>query len=132
MQGLAHNKTKVWAPGVYFSSAYSYMNISSLVFNGSTVTAAIQNANNYSLTPYTGGAEACSSGGGGNVYCEILEYNANNAYPNSDTQVYYDCKIWHNQWYANPNEIPGENAVWAFDSDCNEGVNCEVLAINEY
>jgi chitinase len=52
--------------------------------------------------------------------------------PRKYTQVYYDCKIWHNQWYANPNEIPGENAVWVFDSDCNEGVNCEVLAINEY
>ena len=114
------------------SSAYSYMNVSSLVFNGYSETAAIQNANNYSLTPYTGGAEACSSGGEGNVYCGILEYNTNNTYPNSDTQVYYDCKIWHNQWYANPNEIPGENAVWVFDSDCNEGVNCEVLAINEY
>jgi chitinase len=114
------------------SSAYSYMNVSSLVFNGSSETAAIQNANNYSLSPYTGGAEGCSSGGGGNVYCGIQAYNPSNAYPNSDTQVYYECKIWHNQWYANPNEIPGVNAVWVFDSDCNEGVNCEVLAIQDH
>jgi hypothetical protein len=41
------------------SSAYSYMNVSSLVFNGSSETAAIQNATNYSLSPYTGGAEGC-------------------------------------------------------------------------
>lgn len=114
------------------SSAYSYMNVSSLVFNGSSETAAIQNANNYSLSPYTGGAEGCGSGGGGNVYCGIQAYNASYAYPNPDTQVYYQCKIWHNQWYANPNEIPGVNAVWVFDSYCDEEDGCDILAINEH
>merc|ERR1712127_398800 len=78
------------------------------------------------------GAEGCSSGGGGNVYCGIEGYNASNAYPNSDTQVYYECKIWHNQWYANPNEIPGVNAVWVFDSYCDEEDGCDILAINEH
>ncbi|MFT4804153.1 MAG: chitinase [Psychroserpens sp.] len=41
------------------SSAYSYMNVASSVFSGSTENNAILNANNYSLSPYTGGAKNC-------------------------------------------------------------------------
>lgn len=113
------------------SSAYSYMNIASLVLNGSTETDAIQNANTFTLSPYTGGSEGCTGGTGGNVYCGVLEYNASNSYPTANTQVYYECKIWKNQWYANPNEIPGSNSVWIEVSDCNEGTGC-TLSINDY
>ncbi len=104
------------------SSAYSYMNVGSLVLNDSSESYAIQNANNYSLSPYTGGAQGCDSTG--NTYCGFPAYNVNVTYSTANSQVYYDCKIWHNQWWANPNEIPGINPVWVFDTICNEGDGC--------
>lgn len=106
------------------SSAYSYMNVGSLVLNDSSETYAIQNANNYSLSPYTGGAAGCDSTAG-NTYCGFPAYNASVTYSTANSQVYYDCKIWHNQWWANPNEIPGENPVWVVDTICNEGEGCD-------
>lgn len=104
------------------SSAYSYMNVGSLVLNDSSEAYAIQNANNYSLSPYPGGAQGCDSIG--NTYCGFPEYNPDVTYTSANCQVYYDCKIWHNQWWANPNEIPGVNPVWTFDTICNEGEGC--------
>jgi len=111
------------------SSAYSYLNVASKVLNGTTETTAVQDANNFSLSPYTGGAEGCS-GGTGNVYCGVSEYGAAIVYPTANTKVYYNCKIWHNQWYANANESPGTNAVWVEDSACDEGPGC-ALSIEE-
>ncbi len=114
------------------SSAYSFMHVASDVLNGSSEADAIQNANNFSMSPYSGGASSdCNPNGGGNVYCGVTEYNSSIAYPNPNTQVYYDCKIWHNQWYANPNEVPGQNSVWAFDNDCLEGSGCS-LSLDEH
>ena len=105
------------------SSAYSYMNVASMVLGGTSENTAIQNANNYSLAPYTGGAQGCNSGGGG-VYCGVNEYNISYSYPEPNTQVYYECKIWYNQWYANPNEVPGVNSVWVEESVCYEDPSC--------
>jgi chitinase len=107
-------------------SAYDYMNVADQVLNGTAETTAVANANNYSLAPYSGGADDCgtSNPGGGNTYCGSPEYNSDNAYPNPNTLVYSDCKIWSNQWYANPNEMPGSNAVWLEVSECNEGPIC--------
>jgi hypothetical protein len=98
------------------------MNVGSLIFNGETQEYAIENANNYSLSPYEGGAEGCDSLP--NVYCGVASYNPNIAYSEPNTQVYYSCKIWHNQWWANPGEVPGENSVWVMDTICNEGPEC--------
>jgi len=42
------------------SSSYSYMNIASMVLNGSTEANAIQNANNFTITPYSGGGNDCT------------------------------------------------------------------------
>lgn len=113
------------------SSAYSYMNVASLVFSGSTEADAVQNANTFTLSPYTGGAEGCN-GGSGNIYCGVSEYNPDITYPTPNTQVYYECKIWKNQWYANPNEIPGSNPVWEEVSNCIEGPGCSSLSVNDY
>lgn len=110
------------------SSAYSYMNVASLVLGGASETTAIQNANNFSLSPYTGGAQGCNSGGG--VYCGVNEYNSSYSYPEPNTQVYYECKIWYNQWYANPNEIPGVNSVWVEESECDEDPSC-ITSLND-
>ncbi|AUC75895.1 T9SS type A sorting domain-containing protein [Olleya sp. Bg11-27] len=112
------------------SSAYSYMNVASLVLNGATESDAIQNANTFTLLPYTGGAEGCDEDSA-NTFCGMSEYNVNNNYPTPDTHVYYECKIWRNQWHANANEIPGFNTVWQEVSNCNEGSNC-TLTINDY
>ena len=107
------------------SSAYSYMNVASSVFNGATEENAIQNATNFTTSPYTGGSKDCNSNvDNGNVYCGKQEYNSSSTYPNANTQVYYNCKIWHNKWFANANEIPGINDVWTLDSNCNEGEGC--------
>lgn len=101
------------------SSAYSYLNVASQVLNGTSQNTAVTNANNFSMQPYTGGAQGCSpGGGGGNLYCGYAEYNAANSYPTSGTQVYYNCAIWQNQWWANPGEIPGVDAVWTQVSTC--------------
>lgn len=54
----------------------------------------------------------------------MASYNPEISYSEPNTQVYYSCKIWHNQWWANPGEIPGENTVWVFDTICNEGPDC--------
>ena len=104
------------------SSAYSYMNVGSLVLNGESETYAIQNANNFSLSPYTGGAAGCDSIG--DTFCGFPAYDPTVTYSEPNCQVYYDCKIWHNQWWANPYEIPGENAVWVVDTVCLEGEDC--------
>lgn len=68
------------------------------------------------------------------LYCNVEEYVSTNSYPNANTEVYYDCKIWKNQWYANPNEVPGDNNVWAMVSDCTEGPGCtsSFCDISEY
>ncbi|WP_299892194.1 T9SS type A sorting domain-containing protein [uncultured Lacinutrix sp.] len=112
-------------------SAYSYLNISSAVLNGATEATAIQNANSFSLSPYSGGVTDGCNPTSGTIFCSVGEYNATNSYPTANTQVYYDCKIWENQWYANPNEIPGVNSVWLFVSDCNEGTGCGSLSVIE-
>ena len=113
-------------------SAYSYLNVASAVLNGESEEASIQNANSYSLSPYDGGAgdNTCIVTNGGNTFCDVSEYDATNSYPIANTQVYYECKIWKNQWYANPNQIPGENSVWAFVSDCDEETGC-TLSVTE-
>ena len=107
------------------SSAYSYMHVASLVLAGSTESEALQNATNFTLSPYQGGAEGCD-GSSGNVYCGVVEYDPSSSYPTPNTQVYYECAIWKNQWWANPNEIPGVNAVWIEVSECTEDPDCAV------
>ncbi len=115
------------------SSAYSYLNVASLVLNGSSESDAIQNANAFTMSPYTGGASGCNTNpvGGGGTYCGAQVYNASSSYAQANTQVFYLCKIWHNQWYANPNEIPGTNDVWVEVSDCTEGTGCGGSMSNE-
>ncbi len=110
------------------SSAYSYMHVGSKVLNGQAEATAIQNANNFSMATYTGGAEGCGTNGG-NTYCGAVEYNASASYPNPNTKVYYKCKTWHNQWYANANEIPGVNGVWVYDADCPDGPGCGTTSV---
>lgn len=105
------------------SSAYSYMNVSQKVLSGIPVANAVADATNYSLSPYTGGAQGCS-GGGSQTFCGAAAYNSSQSYPTPNTQVFYQCKIWKNQWWANPNEIPGQNSVWLQVSNCNEGAGC--------
>lgn len=105
------------------SSGYSYMNVANKVLNGIPVNTAISEANDYSLSSYTGGAEGCS-GQGGTLFCGFSEYMSNQSYPTANTTVYYQCKIWANQWWANAGEIPGENSVWQEINDCHEGTGC--------
>jgi len=66
------------------------------------------------------------------TYCGAYEYDSKKAYSTAATKVFYDCKIWENQWYANPGELPGENSVWKVVSSCNEGPNCLNAKSNEY
>ncbi|WP_080779692.1 lytic polysaccharide monooxygenase [Chryseobacterium phocaeense] len=63
--------------------------------------------------------------GTGQIYCGSEVYNAANAYPTANTRVFYQCKIWKNKWYANPNELPGTNLVWEEVSVCTEGPDCQ-------
>ncbi|WP_417642164.1 glycoside hydrolase family 18 protein [Enterobacter kobei] len=39
-------------------------------------------------------------------------YNPELSYPNAGTVVRYDGYYWRSQWYVNPGEVPGQNAVW--------------------
>lgn len=115
------------------SSAYSYMNVASQVLNGTSQSTAITNATNFSMQPYTGGAEGCNSGGGGGgggntLYCGVSAYNSGNSYPTSGTQVFYNCAIWQNQWWANPGEIPGSNSVWTQVSTCAQTPSVAIAA----
>lgn len=107
------------------SSAYSYMHVGSQVLNGTPVNTALTNATNFTMDPYTGGAEGCEGGSGGTVYCGASEYNPANDYPTAGTLVYYDCQIWENQWWTNAGEAPGSNSVWVVQGNCNEGPGCE-------
>jgi chitinase len=111
------------------SSAYSYMNVASQVLKGSTESNAIQNANNFSLSPYAGGSAGCS-GDGDVKYCGVPEYNVNNSYRTEGTQVFYNCKIWRSKWWASPNEVPEVNPVWEYVTDCNEGASCSTPCID--
>jgi chitinase len=97
------------------SSAYSYLNIASQVLNGAKEAAAILDANNFAMSPYTGGSAGCSmpgGGGSGTLHCGYAAYDIANNYATANTLVYHDCKIWSNQWYANAGEEPGVNGVW--------------------
>ena len=117
------------------SSAYSYMHIADEVLNGGTQSAAIANANNFSMAPYTGGATGCTNGGGGgggSTYCGAQVYDINTSYPTAGTQVYHDCKVWSNQWWANPGEAPGSDAVWVELSLCGTGPGCGGSCIPTY
>jgi chitinase len=105
------------------SSAYDYMHIGSQVLNGSSVEDALADSDNYSLEPYSGGSEGCNITAG-DYYCGAFEYDVTLNYPTPGALVHYDCAIWTNQWWANPGEIPGENAVWSFVSECTESVDC--------
>ena len=107
------------------TSGYSYLNVASKVLSGVDEATAITDANDFSMATYTGGASSsCASGGGGETYCGVAEYDSTQSYPTAGTQVYYKCKVWENQWWANPNEVPSYNAVWVEVSDCAEGVGC--------
>ncbi|TXB65948.1 T9SS type A sorting domain-containing protein [Vicingus serpentipes] len=113
------------------SSGYSYLNVASKVLNGVAESTAVADANDYSLVTYTGGSTGCTSGGGGgNTYCGVSEYDVSLSYPTAGTQVYANCKVWENQWWANPGESPGSNSVWLEVNDCSEGAGCTV-GINE-
>ena len=122
------------------SSAFSYLNVASSVLNGATQAAAISGANNFSMQPYSGGANDCNgntggggtggggtgggTGGSGTTYCGHAPYDNSLAYPTPNTNVYHQCKIWKNLWYANPNEVPGSNSVRVEISVCTEDSSC--------
>lgn len=58
------------------------------------------------------------------AYCGANTYNAQNSYPAINTHVFYNCRIWKNKWYANPNELPGTNMVWEEVGICSEAPDC--------
>ncbi len=104
------------------SSGYSYLNVASKVLGGTTQANAIAQANSFALEPYTGGAAGCEGGTGGSAtLCDVSVYNAANQYPDAGTQVVHNCQIWQSKWWANANEVPGENEVWEKIGDCKEG-----------
>jgi len=113
------------------SSAYSYLNVASKVLNGTSEAVAIADANTWALEPYTGGAAGGCTSGGGTTYCSVSEYVITNSYSVAGTQVYFNCKVWENLWFANAGEAPESNSVWAEVSDCGEGPGC-TLATSEY
>ena len=107
------------------SSAYSYLNVASKALNGTSESESILLANDFEFEPYKGGSEGCGSGSGGSVsLCERTVYFADNQYPNPGTEVVFNCQIWKNKWYINPNEQPGENEGWEKIGDCSEGEGC--------
>tara|TARA_R110001592_G_scaffold225276_1_gene481057 strand:+ start:633 stop:2225 length:1593 start_codon:yes stop_codon:yes gene_type:complete len=108
------------------SSGYSYLNVASKVLSGVAESTAITDANDFSVVTYTGGSVGCSGGGGGGTFCGVSEYDVSQSYPTAGTQVYSNCKVWENQWWANPGEAPGSNGVWLEVSDCLEGSGCTV------
>jgi chitinase len=113
------------------SSAYAFMNVSDRVLHGESEINAVMNAQNFSMESYAGGAEGCS-GGIGNIYCGVSEYDIASSYPTSGMQVYSGCAIWQNQWWANPAEAPGSNSVWVWVSECTEGPGCTVTGSGSY
>lgn len=113
-------------------TGYTFMNVSSQVLNGTPVATAVANASSYSLATYTGGAIGCDPGTGPTTYCGAQSYVATQSYPTANTQVYYNCKIWKNGWWANSNEVPGSNPVWTVVSDCNSGPGCAGLGSEDF
>lgn len=109
------------------SSAYSYLNTASKALNGTPIATAVEEANLFTLEPYSGGASGCEEGatGGAATLCNIAVYNSANQYPNPGTQVVHNCQIWQNKWWINPNELPGANDGWEKIGDCSEGEGCD-------
>ena len=107
------------------SSAYSYLNVASKVLNGTSESEALSQANEFELVLYEGGAEGCEGGSGASAsLCERPVYVETKQYPNPGTEVVYNCQIWQNKWWINPNELPGANDGWEKVGDCNEGEGC--------
>lgn len=108
------------------SSSYSYLHLASKVLNGATEEQAIQQANEFDFEPYSGGATGCEAGVGGSLsLCERPVYVSTNQYPNAGTEVVYNCQIWQNKWWINPNELPGDNDGWEKVGACVEGEGCD-------
>jgi chitinase len=112
------------------SSAYAYMNIAARVLNGEAEASAVSNAQNFSTEAYAGGGVGCEGGPIGG-FCSVAEYNTGSSYPTPGMQVYSDCAIWQNQWWANPSEAPGSNSVWTYVSECLDGPGCSITGIDE-
>lgn len=107
------------------SSAYSYLNTASKALNGTSEINAVAEATDFSLEPYSGGGSGCDNETvGTSSLCGVALYNAASQYPNPGTQVVYDCQIWENKWYINPNELPGSNEGWEAKGTCSEGEGC--------
>ena len=109
------------------SSSYSYLNAASKALSGIPKATAAEQATDFSLEPYSGGGSGCTIGTGtpASSLCGIAVYNSANQYPNPGTQVVYNCQIWENKWWINPNEIPGTNEGWEAKGACTEGTGCD-------
>lgn len=105
------------------TSAYAYMNLASEVLGGTDPNNAIPIMNDWSVEEYTGGATGCTGNEGGQ-FCGTSAYDVTQSYPTPGMQVYADCAIWVNQWWANPGEAPGDNAVWLWVEECLEDPDC--------
>ncbi|VXB64383.1 conserved hypothetical protein [Flavobacterium sp. 9R] len=111
------------------SSSYSYLNIASNILNGQTKDLAIQEANNFSMTPYSSKDFSCD-GKEVEKYCGVVKYEPTVSYSSAKTKVYYNLNIWENNYWANPNEYPGLVAgQWTKVSECTSGPD-KILSLN--
>lgn len=106
------------------SSAYHYLHLASdVLVGGFSAISAVANAGNFEMEEYSGGAEGCEGGQGGD-FCESPAYDITQDYPTPGTTVFWECALWTNQWWANPGEAPGTNSVWEYVSECTESPEC--------
>ncbi len=98
------------------SSSYSYLNVASKVLTGTPVAIAVQNANNFDVSPYFGGGHQCDTSIDND--CGIYSYDPTISYPIIGTLVYHNCTIWRNSAAANPNQEPGEYPIWNYINPC--------------
>ncbi|TRX60746.1 hypothetical protein FNH22_06800 [Fulvivirga sp. M361] len=131
------------------SSAYGYLHVASQVLNGTSVAAAVANAENYPESPYTGGGDGGGDGGNGGGCDGAPEWNATTAYTGGQ-QVAYQGSLYKAKWWTQnniPSQSTGSGQPWELIGPCDgsgggdggdggdgggSGTNCDAPAWQPY
>lgn len=87
------------------STSWSYMPTATGSYTFKLKTSA-------GTSPASAAVVVKAGGTGGSGGCGYPAYDATKAYPTPGTRVFYNKKIYQNQWYANPGEAPDDSQQW--------------------
>ena len=113
------------------SSAYGYLHVASQVLNGTSVSTAVTNAENYPESPYsgdTGGGDQGdgSDGGTPGTTCDTAPQWSASAVYTGGQYAMYNADLYRAKWWTQgniPSESTGSGQPWELASDCDGSGN---------